>query len=87
MTTTPATLNSFKTENQIYKDFKSCVEAALLHFGITGWEVKKLNQVIKTEDLKTAVFIQSLFCWCNRQKFVSRENYDAIFFYTCSFIY
>lgn len=60
MTTTPATLNSFKTENQIYKDFKSCVEAALLHFGITGWEVKKLNQVIKTEDLKPAVFIQLL---------------------------
>ena len=60
MTATTATILSFKTKNQIYKDFKSLVEAALTEFNINNWEVKKLHQIIKTEDLKPCVYIQIL---------------------------
>lgn len=55
-----ATINLYKTENQIYKDFKGFVEVALSHFSISGWDVKKLNQVIKSEELKPCIFIQIL---------------------------
>lgn len=51
---------AYKTKNQIYKDFKTFIETALTAFNITGWQVKKLHQVIKTEDLKPCVFIQVL---------------------------
>ena len=60
MTATTATILSLKTKNQIYKDFKSLVEAALTEFSINNWEVKKLHQIIKTEDLKPCVYIQIL---------------------------
>jgi len=53
-----ATITQFKTKNQIYKDFKSYVETALSAFAITGWEVKKLHQIIKTEDLTPCIYIQ-----------------------------
>lgn len=55
-----AQIISLKTKNQIYKDFKTFIETALKAFNITGWEVKRLEQVIKTEDLKPCVFIQVL---------------------------
>ena len=53
-----ATILNLKTKNQIYADFKSFVEAALTEFSINNWEVKKLHQVIKTEDLKPCVYLQ-----------------------------
>lgn len=55
-----ATILNLKTKNQIYADFKSFVEAALTEFSITNWEVKKLHQVIKTEDLRFCIYIQVL---------------------------
>ena len=55
-----ATILNLKTKNQIYADFKSFIEAALTEFSINNWEVKKLHQVIKTEDLKPCVYIQIL---------------------------
>lgn len=55
-----ATILNLKTKNQIYADFKSFVEAALFEFSINNWEVKKLHQVIKTEDLKPYIYIQIL---------------------------
>ena len=53
----------YKTQNQIYKDFKTFTETALNapmqgYSVIAGWSVKKLHQTIKTEDLKPSVFIQ-----------------------------
>ncbi len=51
---------AYKTQNQIYKDFKTFIETALAAFQITGWHVKKLHQTIKTEDLKPSVYIQIL---------------------------
>ncbi len=50
----------FKTKNQIYKDFKTFTETALTDFGLKNWSVKKLHQIIKTEELKPTVFIQIL---------------------------
>ena len=49
-----------KTKNQIYKEFKTFTETALSEFNITNWNVKKLHQIIKTEELKPCIFIQIL---------------------------
>lgn len=49
---------TYKTENQIYKDFITFIQTALNSQSITGWDIKKLNQVIKTEDLKPCIFLQ-----------------------------
>lgn len=51
---------AYKTKNQVYKDFVIFVKTALEAFDITGWHVKKLHQVIKTEDLKPSIYIQIL---------------------------
>lgn len=51
---------AYKTQNQVYKDFKTFIETALAAFQITDWQVKKLHQTIKTEDLKPAVYMQIL---------------------------
>ena len=54
------TTYQIKTKNQIYKDFKAFIETALSEYGITNWNVKKLHQIIKTEELKPCIFIQIL---------------------------
>lgn len=51
---------TYKTENQIYSEFKTFIETALIDFTITGWEVKQLYQTIKTEDLKPCIYISIL---------------------------
>ena len=56
----PAIVDSYKTENEVYKDFKYFIETALVYFSVTNWKILKLNQVIKTEDLTPCVFIQIL---------------------------
>lgn len=56
---------TYKNENQIYADFKSFVEVVLNNYDITGWEVKQLNQTIKTEDLTPCVYLSILR---NKQK-------------------
>lgn len=55
-----AQIVKFKTKNQIYKDFLSLVKAALLEFNITGWQIKNLDQIVKSLDLKPCVFVQVL---------------------------
>lgn len=53
-----AILKNFKTRNQIYKDFKTLIQTALTEFPISGWDIKKLEQVIKSEELKPCIFMQ-----------------------------
>ena len=55
-----ATTYQIKTKNQIYKEFKTFIETALSEYSITNWNVKKLHQIIKTEELQPCIFIQIL---------------------------
>lgn len=48
----------YKTKNQIFKDFITLSNTALLEFNVKDWTVKRLYQNIKTVDLKPFVFVQ-----------------------------
>ena len=52
-----ATINTYKTKNQIFKDFIGLTNTALSDFGITGWKVKRMYQNIKSVDLEPFVLI------------------------------
>lgn len=52
-----ATLNSYKTKNQIFKDFIELTNTALNNLNIKGWVIKRFYQTIKTVDLKPCVLI------------------------------
>lgn len=48
---------SYKTKNQIFNDFISIASNALEFFSVTGWQIRQLNQVFKTNSLKPTIFI------------------------------
>ena len=53
-------LNSYKTKNQIFKDFIELTQSALTAFDIEGWEIKRLFQTIKAINLTKCVLLQIL---------------------------
>lgn len=52
-----ATINLYKTENQILQDFILLANNALAFFSIQGWQVRQLRQVLKVNVLPPTIFV------------------------------
>lgn len=69
-----AQINSIKTKNQIYADFRTLVNNALTTFNITGWDVKRFYQTEKTMDLKPCVLLYIF----NKKQASTQSNQNII---------